>query len=167
MKYYECLKYQLSMGFKDSIALELLEYQLDKEPNSIFRLLGYKDEGYESFNQGDKVRYEIDENTGNINVFLETFHEFKKRFILFQLRRRGNEVNIITKTPREDSFVFHIRHNSNNTVTTLSKRIKFYGREDEQVLESRFALFSDDGELLDFNEQKSEEQSLLTQFRNI
>ena len=167
MKYYECLKYQLSRGFKDSIALELLEYQLDKEPNSVFRLLGYKDEGYESFNQGDKVRYEIDENTGNINVFLETFHEFKKRFILFQLRRRGNEVNIITKTPREDSFVFHIRHNSNNTVTTLYKRIKFYGREDEQVLESRFALFSDDGQLLDFNEQKNDTQSPLAQFQNI
>ncbi len=167
MKYYESLKYQLSRGFKESVALELLEFQLDKEPNDVFRLLGFKDEGYESFNQGDKVRYEIDDSTGNINVFLETIHDYKKKYVLFQLRRRGNEVNIITKTPREDSFVFHIRHNTNNTVTTLSKRIKFYGREDEQVLESRFALFSDDGQLLDFNEQKNDTQSPLAQFQNI
>ncbi len=167
MKYYESLKYQLSRGFKESVALELLEFQLDKEPNDVFRLLGFKDEGYESFNQGDKVRYEVDDSTGNINVFLETIHEYKKKYVLLQLRRRGNEVNIITKTPREDSFVFHIRHNSNDTVTTLSKRIKFYGREDEQVLESRFALFSDDGQLLDFNEQKNDTQSPLAQFQNI
>ena len=167
MKYYESLKYQLSRGFKESVALELLEFQLDKEPNDVFRLLGFKDEGYESFNQGDKVRYEVDDSTGNINVFLETIHEYKKKYVLLQLRRRGNEVNIITKTPREDSFVFHIRHNTNNTVTTLSKRIKFYGREDEQVLESRFALFSDDGQLLDFNEQKNDTLSPLAQFQNI
>ena len=167
MKYYESLKYQLSRGFKESVALELLEFQLDKEPNDVFRLLGFKDEGYESFNQGDKVRYEVDDSTGNINVFLETIHEYKKKYVLLQLRRRGNEVNIITKTPREDSFVFHIRHNTNNTVTTLSKKFKFYGREDEQVLESRFALFSDDGQLLDFNEQKNDTQSPLAQFQNI
>ena len=167
MKYYESLNYQLSRGFKNSIALELLEYQLDKEPNDLFRLLAFKDEGYEAFNQGDKIKYDVDENTGNINVFLETIHDCKKKYILFQLRRRGNEVNIITKAPREDSFVFHIRHNTNNTVTTLSKRIKFYGREDEQVLESRFALFSDDGQLLDFNEQKNDTQNPLVQFQNI
>ena len=152
MKFHERLYYKLSKGFKNSEALELLEYQLNRGGNEIFKHIPYKKESYESFNQGDKIKYEYDEDTGNITIFLETEYEFKKRFILLQLRRCGNEINIITKTPREDTYLVHIRHNSNNTVTSLSKRIKFYGREDEQTLETRYALLSDNGYMLDYNE---------------
>ena len=159
MKYYEKLQYKLSRAFKNSLAMDLLDHQFDKEPNSTFRFIEFKEANYDSFNQGDKIKYEVDENTGNITVLLETIHEFKKKYVMLQLRRCGNEVNIIVRTPREDTSVVHIRHNTNNTVTSLSKRVKFYGRDDEQVLESRYALFSDQGDLLDYNEQRYDEFS--------
>ena len=168
MKYYERMEYQLSRVFKNSVALGLLEYQLEKLPYSILKSVSFRDSSYDYDRQGDKIKYEIDEETGkethssggmlketgNINIVLETVHDYKKKYVYFEIKRRGNEVNIITKSPREDSFLFHIRHNSNNTVSLLSRRIKFHNREDEQILESRYALFSDNGDLLDFNEEK-------------
>ena len=154
MKYYERMEYQLSRAFKNSVALGLLEYQLEKLPYSILKSVSFRDSSYDYNRQGDKIKYEIDEETGIINIVLESVHDYKKKYVYFEIKRRGNEVNIITKSPREDSFLFHIRHNSNNTVSLLSRRIKFHNREDEQILESRYALFSDNGDLLDFNEEK-------------
>ncbi len=154
MRYYEKLYYKLSRSFKASIALELLNNQLNKEPNSSFKFIEFKDQSYDIFKQGERIKYEIDENTGNICVFIETEHDHKKKYILLQIRKCGNEINIVTKIPREDTHLFYIRHNSNKTVSSLSKKIKNYEKENEQVIESRYALFSDEGSLLDYNEEK-------------
>ena len=148
------MEYQLSRAFKNSVALDLIEYQLEKLPYSILKNISYRDSSYDCDKQGDKIKYEIDEETGNINIFLDTVHDYKKKYVYFEIKRRGNEVNIITKSPREDTLLFHIRHNSNSTVSLLSRRVKYHNREDEQVLESRYSLFSDNGDLLDFNEEK-------------
>ncbi len=160
MKYYEKLDYQLSRRFKESIGLEFLENKLNKSPYNVFKIIRFKDTNYEDFLQGDKLRYEINDDTGDIDVFLETISDLKKKFILFQIKKRGNEVDIVTRSPREDTNVFHIRHNYDGTVQMLNKRIKFYNREDEQLLESRYALFSDSGDLLDYNEQKFDSYSI-------
>lgn len=167
MKYFERLEYKLSRGFKNSMAIELLQHHLGKLPYCEFKNIEYKDESYVSINQGDKIKYDFDENTGNISVLLETFDDLKKRYILLNLRKCGNEVTVITRTPKEDTTVFHIKHNVNKTVTSLSKRIKFYDREDEQLLESRFALFSDKGDLLDYDEQKADEYIKNTNYQII
>ncbi len=159
MKYYERMEYHLSRRFKDSVASELLDYQLDKLPNAVFKMIPFKDESYKTEVQGDKINYKIDDENGIISIFLETEHDFKKKYILLEVKKYGNEVNIITKSPREDTNIFHIRHNSNDTVRTVSRRVKFHNRENEQLLESRYALFSDDGTLLNYNVDNYEYES--------
>jgi len=154
MRYYEKLDYQLSRRFKESTAIDLLNIKLDRLPFSILKSICYKEEPYEIEIQGDKIKYEIDEETGNINVFLDTYHDLKKKYILLEIKRRGNEVNIITKSPKEDTLLYHVRHNANNTVQSINRRIKYYNKDNEQLLESRYALFSDDGDLLKYNEEE-------------
>lgn len=154
MRYYETLDYQLSRGFKESEAKELLDYQLDKFPYAYIRYIPFRESSYQSDSQGIKYSYSVDEETGNMTVTMDTEDNYKKRSITFEVKRRGNEVNIITKTPREDTSLFHIRYNTNKTISLLSRRIKFYGREDEEIVASRFALFAaDDGSMLDYSEQ--------------
>lgn len=161
MRYYETLEYQLSRGFKESEAKVLLDYQLDKLPYSYIKSIPFKERPYESDSQGIKYSYGIDEETGNMTVTMTAEHNYKKRTITFEVKRRGNEVNIITKTPREDTTLFHIRYNTNRTISLLSRRIKFHGREDEEIVESRFALFAaEDGSMLDYSEQKASSEML-------
>ncbi len=161
MRYYETLEYQLSRGFKESEAKALLDYQLDKLPYAYIKSIPFKERPYESDSQGAKYSYSIDDETGNMTITMTTEHDFKKKTITFEVKRRGNEVNIITKTPREDTTLFHIRYNTNRTISLLSRRIKFYGREDEEILESSFALLAaEDGSMLDYSEQKASSEML-------
>jgi len=51
-------------------------------------------------------------------------------------------------------LLYHVRHNANNTVQSINRRIKYYNKDNEQLLESRYALFSDDGDLLKYNEEE-------------
>ena len=164
MRYYERLDYQLSRRFKESTAMDLLNIKLDKLPYSTLKNICFSDEAYEAEIQGDKIKYDIDEETGTINIFLETYHDLKKKYILLEIKKRGNEVNIITKAAREDTKLFHIKHNANNTVQSLTRRIKYYNKENEQLLESRYALFSDDGDLLRFNEEDYNDSPKTTQY---
>ena len=83
---------------------------------------------------------------------------------MLEIKKRGNEVNIITRAAREDTKLYHIKHNANNTVQSLTRRIKFYNKENEQLLESRYALFSDDGDLLKFNEEDYNDSPKTTQY---
>lgn len=152
MKYFETLDYNLSIGFKNSEAKSLLAYQLDKEPYSYIKNIPFREYSYDANYQGVKYSYQVDEETGTLTVVLDVEHDYKKRNITFEVKRRGNEVNILTRTPREDTKFFHVRHNADHTVSLLSRRIKFYGRDDEEVLESRYALLSPKGSMIDYSE---------------
>ena len=88
MKYSERIYYKLSKAFKNSIALDFLEIQLEKEPYDYFKYILFKEESYEDFIQGTKIRYEYDDTTKDITVLLNLVdNDNIKRYLNKHLKR--------------------------------------------------------------------------------
>ncbi len=153
MKYCEKLDYYLSRDFKNSDAMEFLNSKLEKFPYDYLKLVKFGDESYQDFNKGANITYIVDEvHPRNITVILDTHDGLKKRKIILEIRWYGNEVNLITMTPKEDTNVFHIKYYRSDTFNVLNKRVKFYGSDREEVVNISFSKFDRNGDLLDFKE---------------
>lgn len=157
MLFFESLEYFLSRNFKNSEAYELLNGKLDNYPYDYLRFVSFKRDNYSEFNQGAKIDYKVDPNNPrNITVYLNVFDGMKYRKITFEIRNGGNEVNIITMTPREDTNVFHVKYfNSNDTVNVLNKVVKFYNTPKEHTVKFNYAQFDKDGNLIYYRDSNN------------
>lgn len=159
MLFFESLEYFLSRNFKNSEAYELLNGKLDNYPYDYLRYVRFKRDSYSEFNQGAQINYKVDpEYPRNITVYLDVFDGMKYRKITFEIRNGGNEVNLITRTPREDTNVFHVKcFNSSDTfnVNVLNKVVKFYNTPKEQTTKFSFAQFDKEGNLITYRDGNS------------
>ena len=156
MKYCDTINYYLSREFKNSMAIDILKDKLENSPYDCLKFVKFKDYDYDFDNQGTKIRYRVDPDSyRNITVMLDVYDGFKGKKIILEIRYAGNEINIITKTPNEDTNIFHIKHYKTNTVNVLNKRVKFHNTNREETVNFEFAKFDDDGHLLDFKDTYS------------
>ena len=157
MLYFESLDYFLSRNFKNSEAYELLNGKLDNYPYDYLKYVKFKRYDYSEFNQGAQINYKVDpEHPRNITVYLDVFDGMKFRKVTFEIKNGGNEVNLITKTPREDTNVFHLRYyNSSDTINVLNKVVKFYNTPKEQTVKFNFAQFDKEGNLITYRDSNS------------
>lgn len=155
-EYKESLFLHLSKNFRESEAISFLISKLEKEPYSFIGNIKYKDYPYDEFVQGIYYDYYVDEkNNRDVTVKLKFDDFMKKTFVRFEIRHGGNEVNIITKSPREDTSIFHLRHNGDRTIEYLNKKIKYHNTDKEQLVGSSYCLFSSDGAVLKYYDSNS------------
>ena len=155
-KYKESLFLHLSKNFRESEAISFLINKLEKEPYSILGNIRYTDYSYSEFIQGIYYDYYVDENDDReVTINLKYDDSMKKTFLRFEIRNGGNEVNIITKSPREDTDVFHIKCRFDRNIEYSNKKIKYHNTEKEKLVRSSYALFSSDGSLLKYYDSDS------------
>lgn len=155
-EYKESLFLHLSKKFRESEAISFLINKLEKEPYSFIGNIRYKDYPYNEFAQGIYYDYYVDEeNSRDVTVKLKFDDLIQKTFVRFEIRHGGNEVNIITKSPKEDTEVFHVRHNFDNTVEYLNRKIKYHNTEKEELVGSSYALFSSEGSVIKYYDSNS------------
>ena len=151
MKFSEKLNYYLSRNFKNSEALEFLNMKLCKHPYDYFKFVSFLDESYKTFYQGAIIDYRVDPNNPrDITVTMDIIDRYTKNKIIFEIRKFGNEVNLITCSPKENTSLFHIRYNRDNTINVLNKVIKFFNSDKEETIGTVFSKFDNEGILLDF-----------------
>ncbi len=156
MLFFESLDYFLSRNFKNSEAYELLNGKLDNYPYDYFKLVSFKRNDYKEFNQGAKIDYRVDhEHPRDITVYLDVFDGMKNRKIKLEIRNGGNEVNLITKTPREDTSLFHVKYYNNDTINVLNKVVRFYNTPKEETIKFSFAQFDKNGNLITYKDSNS------------
>lgn len=152
MRYCESLDYYLSRDLKSSDSYSLLCYKLEKAPYDNLKYIKFSDKSYKYDFQGVKVNYKVDpERPRDITVITDFNDGLKNRKIILEIRRSGNEVNIINKARNEDTEVFHIRY-FNGTVNVINRTVRYYNTNREEELSFNLAKFDVDGNLLDYKE---------------
>ena len=157
MIFSESLDYYLSKNFKNSEAYSLLNGQLDKYPYDYLRYVKFTDKSYSDFIQGASIDYRVNpERPRDITVIMKVDDCIKKRKIVLEIRHSGNEVNIITRTPKEDTKVFHVNYFRDDAINVLCKTIKFYNSDKEELVDYSFARLDNIGNMLDFKSSKDD-----------
>lgn len=164
--YNEKIYYHLGRSFKDSEALEFLNQKISKFPYDYLKKVRFANESYVEFNQGATIDYRINpEVSRDVTVILKVNDGYQDKKIIMEIRHHGNEVKIITKTPHEDTSVFHINYFRNygmDTINLLSKKVRFHNTDREETISSVFSQFDSEGNLLNYKEKdhlKSNEQN--------
>lgn len=151
MIFSERMNYYLSRNFKNSEALELLDIKLSKYPYDYLKLVRFSNESYKDFNQEAKIDYRIDPiNPRDITIVMDVFDGYKKNKIIFEIRKAGNEVNVVTRKSKEDTKLFHIRYNRDDTIDVSNRKIRFFNTDKEEIVENIFSKFYSQGILLDY-----------------
>lgn len=142
----------LSNKFKNTEAMELLIGKLETFPYDYLKLVRYSDSSYNDIKQGAKIDYRVDDyNYRDITAILDVNDGLKKIRITLEIKNNGNDVYLITKSPKEDSTVFSIKYsNDDNSINVVNKRAKFYRTNKEELVDFIYSKFDEEGSLIDF-----------------